>query len=57
MIWEAEPSAETRAGLEGRGLRIVVVSPAANTPAEGDFLTVMQENAAALEKAFAVESQ
>lgn len=53
MIWEAEPLAETRAELAQRGLRTIVFSPCANRPAEGDYLSVMAENAGRLERAFA----
>jgi zinc transport system substrate-binding protein len=49
MVWEAEPLPETVAALEERGINSVVVSPCANAPATGDWLTVMQTNAAALE--------
>ena len=49
MIWEAEPLSQTVAALDERGIASVVVSPCANAPATGDWLTVMQTNAAALE--------
>lgn len=49
MIWEGDPLAEIVAALGDRGIHSVVVSPCANTPAEGDWLTAMQANAGALE--------
>lgn len=51
MIWEAEASAEAVAALEQRGVASVVFSTAANRPAEGDFLSVMQANLARLRAA------
>ncbi|MBW2273009.1 MAG: zinc ABC transporter substrate-binding protein [Deltaproteobacteria bacterium] len=53
MLWEAEPLADTRRELEARGLGSVVFSPAGNRLATGDFLEVMQANAARLEQAAA----
>jgi len=54
MVWEAEPVAETAAELERRGIASVVFAPCAAAPAEGegDYLTVMNENASRLERAF-----
>jgi zinc transport system substrate-binding protein len=49
MLWEAEPLAETVAELERRGVRSVIFDPCANAPASGDYLSVMNENAARLE--------
>lgn len=49
MLWEGEPLAETVAALEERGIASLVFSPCANRPHEGDWLTVMTVNAAALE--------
>lgn len=49
MLWEGGPMESTIAALDERGISSVVVSPCANTPAEGDWLTVMTENADALE--------
>jgi zinc transport system substrate-binding protein len=49
MIWEGEPLDSTVTALEERGITSVVVSPGANTPPEGDWLSVMQANADALE--------
>lgn len=49
MLWEAEPLEATVTALEERGIVSLVYSPCANTPAEGDWLTVMTANAEALE--------
>jgi zinc transport system substrate-binding protein len=53
MIWEGEPLPETAARLEEMGISGVVFDPCGNRPDEGDFLTVMRENAARLQKVFA----
>lgn len=52
MIWEAEPSAEAVAALAQRGVASVVFATAANRPAEGDFLAVMEGNLERLRAAF-----
>ncbi|GAB3529732.1 metal ABC transporter substrate-binding protein [Photobacterium alginatilyticum] len=44
MIWEGEPMAETRRRLDNLGIHSVVISPAANTSAKGDWLTVQSAN-------------
>jgi zinc transport system substrate-binding protein len=49
MIWEGEPLDATVAALNQRGIDSVVFSPCASTPADGDWMTVMAANAAALE--------
>jgi len=49
MIWEATPAQATLLRLEALGMRSIVYSPCANAPEEGDFLSVMRRNAAALE--------
>jgi len=49
MLWEGAPLATTVAGLDDRGISSVVYSPCANVPTEGDWLTVMEANAVALE--------
>ncbi len=51
MVWEAEPAADTQAGLESRGIGSLVFSPVANTPVSGDFLAVMDAQISALETA------
>jgi zinc transport system substrate-binding protein len=48
MVWEAEPLDEIRALLAERGCEVVVFSPCAAPPAEGDFMDVMRRNAADL---------
>jgi zinc transport system substrate-binding protein len=52
LVWEAEPLAETKTMLEGRGIQSVVFAPLAETPASGDYLSVMNENLARLEARF-----
>lgn len=49
MLWEGEPLEATVSGLEERGISSVVFSPCANSPVEGDWLSVMAANAAVLE--------
>jgi zinc transport system substrate-binding protein len=48
MIWEGTPDEETTRRLRALGIRSAVFDPAGNVPASGDFLTVMNRNAAAL---------
>lgn len=50
MIWEGEPAKESVEKLKALGLDSVVFSPCANSPATGDFLSVMRDNVAAMEK-------
>ncbi|MCK5412551.1 MAG: zinc ABC transporter substrate-binding protein, partial [Gemmatimonadetes bacterium] len=45
MMWEAEPLLKTAARLRELGVESVVFSPAANRPADGDYLSVMDANA------------
>jgi len=49
MLWEGQPLEATAAGLDELGIESVVFDPCGNRPGEGDYLTVMAENAAALE--------
>jgi len=56
MVWEAEPLPATREALAERGLGVIVVSPCATPPAEGDFLDVMRANAARLREAGVVDA-
>lgn len=44
MLWPAEPNPETRATLKELGVQIIVYTPAAKSPADGDFLTLMRDN-------------
>jgi zinc transport system substrate-binding protein len=50
MVWEGEPGEATVKRLEAIGLGSLVYTPCASAPAEGDFLTVMRENAAGLDR-------
>ena len=52
MIWEGDPAAESVAKLQAIGVQSLVFSPSGNVPEKGDFISVMQANVAALEKAF-----
>ena len=49
MLWEGEPLEETVAGLAEIGVGSVVFDPCGNRPEQGDYLSVMAANAAALE--------
>ena len=49
MIWETTPTQATVRRLEALGVRSIVYSPCANAPEQGDLLSVMRRNAAALE--------
>jgi zinc transport system substrate-binding protein len=51
MIWEGEPMPDTVAALSAMSVDSVVLDPCGNRPADGDFLTVMQENVANLRAA------
>lgn len=44
MLWEDEPIEPIREALKERNVAWVVVRPAGNRPAEGDFLSAMQAN-------------
>ena len=50
MIWEDEPLPTVVQKLEEIGVRSVVFKPCANTPKEGDYFSVMQENLGSLPK-------
>lgn len=52
MIWEDEPLPDTVNRLEGLGIKSLVYRPCGNQPAEGSLVSVMQDNVAALERAF-----
>ena len=56
MIWEDRPLPQVSDSLESLGVRSVVFDPCANTPSEGDFLSVMEENLQVLRLVFAPES-
>ena len=52
MIWEGEPLPASVAKLEAMGLQSLVFAPCGNRPAQGDFLSVMQDNVTTLAQAF-----
>jgi zinc transport system substrate-binding protein len=52
MLWEGEPARATVERLRALGIDSRVVDPCANRPAEGDFLSLMTENASNLERIF-----
>jgi zinc transport system substrate-binding protein len=52
MIWESEPAEAVRDTLESRGVSSIVFSTAANTPVNGDYLSVMRDNLTNLRSAF-----
>ena len=49
MVWEDEPLSATRARLADAGIVSVSFRPVANSPIEGDYLSVMHSNAGQLE--------
>ena len=49
-IWEGEPAEKSVALIKAIGLESAVFDPCANTPEKGDFLSVMRENLANLER-------
>jgi zinc transport system substrate-binding protein len=49
MLWEGEPFQSTVADLEDLGIGSLLFDPCGNTPETGDYLTVMDANAGALE--------
>jgi zinc transport system substrate-binding protein len=42
MLWEGEPTPETREALEARGLRVVVLPTLSNRPSGGDFVSILR---------------
>ena len=52
MLWEGDPLPDSVAKLEALGVKSLVFDPCGNTPEQGDFLSVMQQNAARLGQAF-----
>jgi zinc transport system substrate-binding protein len=52
ILWEDTPLQETEQKLRDLGLASVVYAPCGNHPTSGDFLSVMEENVAALERVF-----
>lgn len=55
MLWEGEPDPKIVAKLKEFGVESVVVDPCGNVPDEGDFLSVMHQNVAALRKVYATK--
>lgn len=51
MLWEGQPSIATGKKLTELNIATVVFSPCANKPAEGDFISVMEENISAFKDA------
>ena len=51
MLWESEPVDTVRETLGSRGVSSIVFSPAANTPMNGDYLSVMRNNLTNLQSA------
>jgi zinc transport system substrate-binding protein len=49
MIWEGSPKEESVAKLRELGVGSIVFDPCGNRPGEGDWLSVMKENLAALQ--------
>ena len=49
MLWEGEPRDETRRSLRELGIECVVFNSCGSRPATGDYLSVMRDNAAALD--------
>jgi len=52
MIWEGEPKKESAEQLKTIGVNSLVFNPCGNTPDQGDFLSVMQQNVKNLKPAF-----
>ena len=52
MLWEGTPAAESVEQLKQMGIGSIVFDPCADVPAQGDFLSVMKNNLAALKQAF-----
>jgi len=53
MLWEDKPLPEIVQRLQQLGVQTTVYNPCGNRPETGDFLTVMSENVAGLERVFA----
>jgi len=52
MLWEGEPLAETAAELRALGVEPIVFDQCGNVPPEGNYLSVMGENADRLREAY-----
>ena len=52
MIWEGEPIKESVEKLKAIGMQSVVFDPCGNTPDQGNFISMMQQNVENLKAAF-----
>lgn len=52
MIWEGDPVPETVQRLAELGIQSVVFDPCAGKPDQGDFLSIMKKNMAAMQKVY-----
>ncbi len=52
MVWEGEPNPQSVERLQSMGVGSVVFVPSGNVPAQGDFLSLMDENIKQLTLAF-----
>ena len=52
MVWEGNPAAQSVEQLRTLGVNSLVFAPCANTPDQGDFISVMKNNIMELQKAF-----
>ncbi len=52
MLWEGDPLPASVDELQTLGVKSLVFDPCGNTPEQGDFLSVMQQNVARLRRAF-----
>lgn len=52
MLWEGDPLPASVQKLQALGVQSLVFDPCGNTPDQGDFLSVMQQNVARLGQAF-----
>lgn len=52
MLWEGAPLPASADRLQALGVNSLVFDPCGNTPEQGDFLSVMQQNVARLQQAF-----
>jgi len=55
VLWTKSPEGDTAARLESIGVGGIVFSPCTDRPAAGDYLSVMESNAATLVRTFADE--
>ncbi|ETX01951.1 MAG: hypothetical protein ETSY2_36415 [Candidatus Entotheonella gemina] len=52
MLWEGSPLPASADKLQTLGVKSLVFAPCGNTPEQGDFLSVMQQNVENLQQAF-----